>query len=222
MAFEPRFVSCEGTLPHYLGLQNAAATATAVAIMAVPMMKVHRAFSENRSHSLKIHTLCMLLLFGANIYTHAKGIGEPFDRFPSWYGISGAYCLWRGDAPGLAPLLVVWFLIQITLMHNFSWATEQQVYLPIEGITSLYVIFTMGRRSWSTPRLRKQFLSCLALFGAVQAAVTLEPKVCNGPVLVKRFFHAVVDHGTVSMFFHQVTSLTFDLLGGTTTSKIHP
>jgi hypothetical protein len=220
-SLQPRFISCEDSLPHYLGLYNPVATITAAAMMAVPVTKVRRAFLEDRPLPLKLHTFSLLALFAGNLFSHARGMSDNqiFDRLPSWYGISGAYCLWRVDA-GLVPVLVMWFLVQLLLMHKFQWTNEQQFYLPIEGLTNLYIIFTMGRRSWSNPRRRNQFFRCLACFGGVHAVTTLEPHVCTGPVLLARLYHAIFDHSLISLLFCQVTGLMFDLVGTKSDKKL--
>ena len=222
-AVEPRFLSCEDGLPPHLGLHNPFASFTAALMMAVPLSKVRRAFFSKDQRtatplSLKLHTLCLLALFCGNLYSHARGIvdNQIFDRLPSWYGISGAFCLWGGNNDtALMYTLAFWCLIQTILMKNLEWSIENQVYQPVQGLTNLYIIFTMGRKSWSTRRLRNYFLSCLACFGAVQVVTALEPSVCQGPIFWVRLYHALIDHSVVGLLFHRVTGLMFELLVGT-------
>lgn len=215
-----RFLSCEDVLPNIAGVFNPIAALTALPMLAVPLNALVKSTSINFP-PLHIHLLAMFALFCGNLYSHVFGLSNPiFDRLPSWYGITGAYMLWklqrhhdqRKDAL-LSVALVGWALVQWFLMNQYptEFRLEQRFYLAMEALTLPYIVITIGRLSWTDTGLKRNFYECCLLLASLHVVTSLESGLCSFPVL-PLIFHGLVDHPLIALTFFRVATLMMKLV----------
>lgn len=221
---EPGFISCEDELPHLFGVFNPAASTTALYMMVMPISLVYRSMIQEASAtvlSLKIQTVALLALFCGNLYIHMNGGRHIFDRMHSYYVFSSAYTILNhvvrrkpfSDIP-LILLLVFWACFQVHLIRTSdgNWQEEEQYYKPLEGICNLFIVASMGYKSWNVPALKSWWLTCVGALVAVGCTVGMEPHICRAPRTLARLYHTLIDHGVVTFLFYQVVGLHFALI----------
>lgn len=234
------FVSCEDQLASIAGLHNFACTVSGAVILAQPIRAFRVAKSllgDALSADAMFYLAAKFLLFYLNLHQHATGYANP--------DLESGGCLhsiflsnWMVNNPLQDATYSSWTLPQplvrgivgsaAGLLLATCWlAPEQQTALAgaLSGPFSLYVIATMGSRSWHLKKARgdsrcfKLWVgACLGLIAA-QVLVVLEEKfVCRGPVALARTFHPILTHAVIVLLFFCVSECAIALVHESQTS----
>lgn len=173
------FVSCEDDMVKVYGIFNFACTSTSFIILALPIRYLRRCYSRSyqsgKSRIIleqKIYSVTLSALFVFNLYEHMTGYTGPpsiqaFGIVNNTVLSSILYRIWHSrnlkskrDVLNLSmpsPVVVTTlfvilsiFFLCIGLVADMDWENHilQIVSIPI----NIYVIFTMGRLSWSYDR----------------------------------------------------------------------
>ena len=231
------FISCEDQLAKIAGFHNFGCAASGLAIMAQPIRAFLVAKSVLGNGAVEktdaiLYFFAQFLLFYLNLHQHATGYINP-DLEVGGCLHSIFLAQWVHNNPlrdiyyqsWTLPKYLVGSLVTATvgsLLWTCWFSPEKQTALAsaISGPFSLYVITTMGFRSYHLKKQQsrsRSFLlwigACLSLIAA-RALVVLEQKyMCHG-ILLSRTFHPILIHAVIVLLFYTVSECAIEVIHG--------